>query len=129
MSTTKHAASAASHTPGPWTRTGSTNSDAEVEIHGRMNGTNPDLAPITIATVVRAGDLGWGEGEANAALIAAAPELLEALKEACEQMESDAIQIDGEWGNCREIKELERDGDLPNALVTARAAIARAEGR
>lgn len=97
------------HTPGPWTRTGSTNSDAQVEIHGRMNGSNPDLAPIVIATVVRAGDLGWGEGEANAALIAAAPELLESLKRMTERYGQGIENI---------------NGDTKAAL----AAIAKAEG-
>lgn len=54
--------------------------------------------------------------------------LREALEASIEQMEYDAAKIDGEWGDCRSIDELERDGELPEALVLARAALAQEQG-
>lgn len=55
-------------------------------------------------------------------------ELLAALELALSEMEADAVKIDGEWGNGRELDELERDGELSPGIVTARAIIARAKG-
>ena len=70
--------------------------------------------------------------EANASFIVRAcnahDALVAALEDAAEQMERDAAKIDGEWGACREIEEIERDGDLPDALVKARAALKLAKG-
>ncbi|WP_368216622.1 hypothetical protein [Aeromonas sp. R2-3] len=55
-------------------------------------------------------------------------ELLAALTLSLEQMEVDAIFIDGEYNSSRDLDELEQDGDLPNAILVARAAIAKAKG-
>lgn len=55
-------------------------------------------------------------------------ELLAALELAVEQMESDAAQIESEWGCGRGIDELEDIGELPEAILKARAAIARVKG-
>lgn len=65
---------------------------------------------------------------ANASLIAAAPELLEALEEALLKMESDEERIEGEWGSCRSLEQLEKDGELDDAILKARAIIAKARG-
>ena len=49
--------------------------------------------------------------------------LKEALRGAVGQMEMDAVQIEGEWGDCRSLQKMEEDNDLPDALVEARAAL------
>lgn len=55
-------------------------------------------------------------------------ELLAALELAVEQMESDAVGIEYECGCGRSLEELDRLGQLPDAILEARAAIARAKG-
>ncbi len=47
-------------------------------------------------------------------------ELEEALQAALTQMEEDIITIDGEWGSCRSLEELESDGELWSEIVQAR---------
>lgn len=37
--------------------------------------------------------------------------------------ERDEVQIDGEWGRCRSIEQIEADGDLPEAIIQARNAL------
>ena len=62
--------------------------------------------------------------EADARLIAAAPDLLAALEMLAEAKEGDEMQIEGEWG-------LSTDpgyGEPSAELVAARAAIAKAKG-
>lgn len=54
-------------------------------------------------------------------------ELLAALKSLLSLAEADAVTIDGEWGLCRTLEQLDADGDLPDEILTARVAIARAE--
>ena len=55
-------------------------------------------------------------------------ELLAALTLSLEQMECDAVFIDGEYSSSRDLDELEQDGDLPNAILVARSVIAKAKG-
>ncbi|MDH1634683.1 hypothetical protein [Aeromonas caviae] len=55
-------------------------------------------------------------------------DLLAALTLSLEQMEVDAVFIDGEYSSSRDLDELEQDGDLPNAILVARSAIAKAKG-
>ena len=55
-------------------------------------------------------------------------ELLAALELAVEQMESDAVGIEYECGCGRSLEELDRLGQLPEAILEARAAIARVKG-
>lgn len=55
-------------------------------------------------------------------------DLLAALELALEQMESDAAQIECEWGCGRGLDELEGVGELPEAILKTRAAISRAKG-
>ena len=90
------------HTPGPWFITGSMTKYVEARIPGRMIQEVAACGPT-------AADDGYGEQQmANARLIAAAPELLEALESVLE--------------NC-----LDSDG-LAAAYEKARAAIAKAKG-
>lgn len=89
------------HTPGPW-RTG----DAWNTIFGPPNG-NP--APEIIAKVQRG-------NEANARLLAAAPELLAALKWALGNVASPLPSMEGR-------------AEFISQCKTAQAAIAKAEGK
>ena len=86
------------HTPGPW----------EVEDNDGYGGTFIYATGVTTAEVV--GDS--AEAIANALLIAAAPELLEALK---------ALADDHEFGATGAVRQ--------DHLKAARTAIAKAEGR
>lgn len=65
---------------------------------------------------------------ANMQLIAAAPELLEALQQLLADSESDQVTLDAEYGMARNIDEIEKSGDLPASIVMARKAIAKALG-
>lgn len=110
----------AAHTPGPWIWGD--------DFHG-LYGAGPDNAVLEHYHY-EGMHLGYGsKREPNAALIAAAPDLLEALKDALSQMEQDAEQIEGEWGVGRSLAELEADGRLPQEIKAARAAIAKATGQ
>lgn len=96
------------HTPGPWFADGHYICSAEPDIYARQ-----------IAVTCDDGITGNSERIANARLIAAAPELLEALNGLFEQ----CSMIHKQWG----------DGDNTRAadaaIAAGRAAIARAEGR
>lgn len=100
----------AKHTPGPWsarqTRLGSWRIEGP-----RLASSSHRLSPIVLADVLSHGQLPPGETVANARLIAAAPELLEAL-----QKVSDVY--DGPGNNLEWFK----------AIQQARAAIAKATG-
>lgn len=89
------------HTPGPWVK----------DRHGQLRspqGKQVGVWDAGIAWVQRD-----EESEANARLIAAAPDLLEALKQAVDREE---------YGK-------EEGDEVPQWLLDARAAIAKAEGR
>ena len=102
------------HTTGPW-----------------LIGTPPPNGEMTVGTeqglmvAVATTGLDMPTG-ANARLIAAAPELLEALQGALNLLEEYEVKIEGEWGICRNIAKIEADGDLPTEITKARAAIAKA---
>jgi len=88
------------HTPGPWAVNRyitSGNQSLGFHITGPRDGS---VSPVCVGE-----DTGYGEIDANARLIAAAPELLEALKKA-----------------------VNRQGFTNAELITARAVIAKAEG-
>ena len=95
------------HTPGPWYYVGG--SDKRAAPYIRKEG---DMVPGTMAIASVTGRGGVSESAANARLIAAAPELLAALK-----------QLTGE------VTDLERNRVRESAVDAARAAIARAEGK
>lgn len=104
----------ASHTPGPW-----------IELHGLIR-TRFDN-PTRPAACITSGDTGTHENgqplpraeqEANARLIAVAPELLEACREWLE------------WGiEVFQKEQMSEDSPHGQILVQVRAAIAKAEGR
>lgn len=50
-----------------------------------------------------------------------------ALQDALSFMESAEMRIEGEWGKCRTIGELERDGNLSPEIFKVRAALATGE--
>lgn len=88
------------HTPGPWYAEGSDIGSAENITVG-----------VAIAGRTDDGYISHAQVQANANLMAAAPDLLDALK--------DALDVMGDWG---------ADGD-PAWAGVAKAAIAKAEGR
>ena len=98
------------HTPGPW-RIG----DAGNTVFGSPNG---EPAPVVVATLAPA----RGAKRANARMVAAAPDLLEACKEAVSGLGLDARE---------NADELEQDFGTEGVRVfnLLRAAIAKAEGQ
>ena len=97
------------HTPGPWVVVGSRTKYVEARLVGSLMQEVAACGP-TLA------DEGYGQQqEANARLIAAAPDLLEALQDIAEywnQDQNEAAMADACW----------------HAIHTARAAIAKATG-
>lgn len=55
-------------------------------------------------------------------------ELLAALTLSLAQMEGDTVCIESVFCTPRSLDQIEKDGDLPNAILVARAAIAKAKG-
>jgi len=55
-------------------------------------------------------------------------QLLTDLETALKQLEEWEVAIDAEWGSGRSIEELEKDGVLSDATISARAAIAACKG-
>ena len=104
----------AKHTPGPWVHTGNT-----VQSVGRY------YSSTLIATTSMAPH--FEHAEANARLIAAAPELYDALRELLTDMViaqgnmRKAAKRDPAWEGCAEI--------IQPRVDAARAAIAKAEGK
>jgi glutaredoxin len=50
-------------------------------------------------------------------------ELRKAAEDALKLLEEWAVQIDGEWGMCRDLEELERDGRLPEEILALRRVL------
>lgn len=97
-----------SHTPGPW------------KAQGDTVWTDTPSIPLRIATITRFAEINGIDTEANAQLIAAAPDVLEA----CELL---LAVLDKEI----HLKALVKQGDLVMinyAMVSARDAIAKAKG-
>lgn len=104
------------HTPGPW---------AVYENKGSTRlRIMSDAVPYDVATMNHAGS---EEAEAaNAALVAAAPELLVALKAI---LDGGYWDDDGDYVIPHKPRENDEDTSDPDCLVAAGAAIAKAEGR
>lgn len=136
------------HTPGPWAWEKARHVDDYVTAHPRSlvslserqrrhtDGKDLGLKPVLIPVAaiprealqfVDAIALEIHGTPSDEALIAAAPPLLAALVALLKLTEAYEEQIDGEWGSCRAIKQIEDDGDLPDEIVQARVAIAEAE--
>lgn len=121
----------ATYTPGPWTVEPGDGGDPSVGMGptpttvfvGVPNDDRFRVVEIaTISDTVYGDDedghpLYWGDAAANARLIAAAPELLAALKRAVEVLDAEGIV----YGNC--------DDEPLDVLSAAREAIERAEGQ
>jgi hypothetical protein len=110
----------ATHTKGPW-HTGQGNGEGSIFCEsGRMRLESGGTTLYPVCAISR----GWDEGEdaANARLIAAAPDLLEALRGLIDQLEAAGIHIPGEdsgqWHGAEGI-----------SFSRAIEAITKAEGR
>ena len=103
------------HTPGPWSNERIWDTP-ETRIHARVEG-----MPMALAEVFSMRNV--GEREANARLIAAAPELLASLKEMGDWIAA-GLQASGEaWPDAKCLQHTEE------IAARARAAIDKAEGR
>lgn len=98
------------HTPGPWNVEGP-------DWYGDFN-IVPSHEALAIGAVVRNGMRDQGETEANARLISAAPDLLEALRELFATVK----------GECPRLLDEDR-GANPHLYSSIVDAIAKAEGR
>lgn len=103
----------AQHTPGPWQLVRHSVTKTKIELNN-----HPTHSSCTVATLQPEDDNGAAiqMNDANARLIAAAPELLDALEELleCQKFGFNALA-----------KQMDRKG---NAKIAARAAIAKAKG-
>jgi hypothetical protein len=100
------------HTPGPWACTPTSN-------HAHYRLTRPNGSPLPYQA--EAND--HSEQRANACLIAAAPDLLAALR----RLEAAAFQRENTMGDVSRL--LDVKAELAAAAKQAGAAIAKAEGR
>lgn len=100
------------HTPGPWSINGPYHIQADTE---------PSALPKVLAHIIQGYGVSLEEKIANARLIAAAPELLEALRELVIELLDTTVNDRGEL--------VINDQGTFNLYVTqARAAIAKARG-
>lgn len=124
------------HTPGPWRITQAWSS---TQLSGGFGVEAPTPEgpgyPTPAATGYYAmayppphGRDKMAEQEANARLIAAAPDLLVALKSLIEFAEHAEVTIEGEWGGGRTLAQMEASGTLSDEIVAARCAVAKATG-
>jgi hypothetical protein len=124
---TARAGSTATHTPGPWievTRQIAGSADCEPIVRPECDD-DDDICRVIVPDTQRDGGRNGPVANANARLIAAAPELLEALKEIIRVEEAAIKRFAEKYGqeSCDQIH--------PKPLVweaQARAAIAKAEG-
>lgn len=114
------AMSEAKHTPGPWSfRTDGVTGDNGIHADGT------GIFAEAFADIRRAGEDARDEAHANARLIAAAPELLAALKKLTAEM----VGIGGFGPEIRELVGNTNWAVLTQRVQEAHAAIAKAEGR
>jgi hypothetical protein len=107
----------AAHTPGPWSDDWIIRGPSHIDGH-RANGEPTSSLRRVIAHVIDRDE----ESAANARLIAAAPEMLEAL-------ESLPLNAFGEdMGNCDAADFVDHSGEFFEAMIKARAAIRKAKG-
>lgn len=118
------------HTPGPWTseRMRLTPRDKDRRCGFVVNGPDSEPLPVRICDLrVPAGIDGFSQGEANARLIAAAPELLYALKKLLAYADWYSDEMAKRHGNGAE--ELGTNSPSDSLAGMARRAIMLAEGR
>lgn len=100
------------------------NAPAKVDVLGII-ARDAELALSWNGRALKTSQAAFAESKEARATVA---ELIEATTPALRLLEKWAVQIDGEWGSCRELAELERDGRLDDEILTLRAAIARIGG-
>lgn len=110
--------SAATFTPGPWTTTQERDDSLVFQVRGASGELVASVAELTSTAPHNEAS----ESEANARLIAAAPELLEALKGMTDLM--DKLWKAVPWGQTFNLPVQE----LNEAPILAKRAIAKAEG-
>ena len=117
-----------SHTPGIWTVKPWVSKDEDGAIE------NTGLQVVAVSGTTETGifsscdESDEGCEEADLYLIAAAPDLLEALIKALTLLEEYEVKIDSEWGSGRTLQQIDDAGRLPEEIVDARKAIAKATG-
>jgi len=52
-------------------------------------------------------------------------DLRKAAEDALKLLEKWAVMIDAEWGSCRDLEEIEQDGDLSEKILNLRAALSK----
>lgn len=106
----------AKHTQGPWGISGAGNKTRLI-----FRATDTSVYPVCEVTADNLNRYGAGDLDANAALIAAAPELLEALEE---------LVLQSAGNDPVEVMKLAKDANWPfiNSVKKAREAIAKAKG-
>lgn len=121
----------AKHTPGPWTVTGVSMTTGNISVGMKEHRiviaevTNAASFGDMLAGAMRRGGGGFEQGDchtqhANASLIAASPDLLEALRN---------LHRATDLRSLRGLKHVPSMREQQNAMLAASAAIAKAEGR
>lgn len=116
------------HTPGPWIQAGPSYGGAKMFYTSDIHTEEPDEDDVyqCICHMPRWSQEYDEENEANAAIIAAAPDLLEALEQLLIDMQiaqgnmDAAAKNDKKWEGCAE--------EIEPRCISARAAIAKAKG-
>lgn len=111
----------AQHTTGPWKTLPEEAGKAYIRVRGTRLGATYKIANVLVHTYPGALDIELNEARANASLIAAAPDLIDALKDLAQSI------VWKEFGECRGFTK-----GMPLPIITAvekaRAAIAKAGG-
>jgi hypothetical protein len=68
------------------------------------------------------------DGKRYAKAIAMLPTVVQSLRDCVSKMESVVLRIEGEYGMCRDLNELAKDGDLPKELIAARLVLEQLSG-
>lgn len=108
-------------TPGPW-------SLDESRHAGCINSLNP-FRHIGMVSAYQATKEDKEENRANALLISAAPDMLEALENLLWHAEVLEEFIESERGRGRNADQLYADGEMHNYMVEAKASISKARGK
>lgn len=124
-------------TPGPWAVINRTGVFSELGAESG-DGAKADptdgwtIADCSAGCTLLNGDyveLGFAVQQANAKLIAAAPDLLEALENLLWHAEVLEEFIESERGRGRNADQLYADGEMHNYMVEAKASISKARGK
>ncbi|MFT8211545.1 MAG: hypothetical protein ACMZI0_15010 [Symbiopectobacterium sp.] len=89
---------------------------------------NPGIYGANGNEVVRCDEYYIFSNRADIALLVSAPDLFEALESLLELAVHNEVKIYGEWGMGRTWNQIKKDGDAPEEILKAIAAIAKAKG-